>query len=245
MREIAEHNGVSKSTVKAYALRHGIKPVDTSGNAYLYPEDLMEIIADKYAEPAHSAELFKQAENSAELTNLEKRVAQLTEYVGWWSELDDQRLVPLYIYRLMFNSKAVRTEPGTVKLMTYFGRFSLNPANDQLKLAVGNGAFNYFVRRLHHITKEPADGYALLSRWNKYSDKNKHIVIQLLDESLSKKFKSYHDFKTGSSSGSNQGAGGSPLAIEKAISATGSRESDATRCKNALLADKKNKEMEM
>ena len=76
LKEIADRNGVSKSTVKAYTLRHGIKPIDTSGNTYLYPEDLMEIIAKKYAEPAHSAELFKQAEDSIEITNLEKRVPQ-------------------------------------------------------------------------------------------------------------------------------------------------------------------------
>lgn len=244
LKEIADRNGVSKSTVKAYTLRHGIKPIDTSGNTYLYPEDLMTIIADKYAEPANSAKLFKQATDSAELTNLEKRVVQLKDYMSWWSKLDDQRLVPVYIYRYMFGNKAVKCDEKAIKLLEYFGNFSLEPANEKLKRAVECGEFEQFAWTVYRCMKRPADMYVMVTRWNKYSNDNKHLLVEYVDNSLSKKYKSYREFKTGSSSGS-QGAGGSPLAKTKAISATGSGEPDATRCKTALLAGKENKEMEM
>lgn len=244
LREIAERAGVSKSTVKAYTLRHGIKPVDTSGNTYLYPEDLMEIIAEKYAEPANSAKLFKQAEDSIEITNLKKQVAQLIDYAGWWSELDDQRLVPVYVYRYMLTNKAVQTDEKAIKLLKYFGSFSLDPTNEKLKQAVKHGEFEYFVWMIYRCMKRPADMYVMINRWNKYSDDNKHLLVKYVDSNMSKKYKSYHDFKTGSSSGS-QGSGAPALEKEKLISATGSDEPKAKRCKSALLAGKKDKEMEM
>lgn len=248
LKQIADRNGVSKSTVKAYASRNGYKPVDTTGNAYKYPADLMAVITEKYGEPANSKKLFSEAVANAESKHadapakqvdaLTKRVDQLIDFAGWWAELDDQRIVPVDVYRYILGSKIVRTDKESIKLLSYFGGFSLNPMNNRLKRAVTNGTFNYFAHRLHHITKDPANEYVLLARWHKYSDKNKHLVVKLLDESLSKKFKSYREFKSG-------GSGGRPLDDKKAESATGSEEPVAERCNSALLASQNDKEMEV
>ena len=244
LKEIADRNGVSKSVVKGYASRNGYKPVDTTGTAYRYPADLMAVITEKYGEPAHSKKLFDEAVANAESKQddaLTERIDQLIDYAGWWSELDDQRIVPVDVYRYMLGSKVVRNDKESIKLLSYFGGFSLNPANLRLKHTVTNGAFNYFAHRLHHITKEPANEYVLLARWHKYSDKNKHVVVQLLDESLSKKFKSYREFKADRFGGS----GGVKPHVKKADSASGSTEPVAERCKSALLASQNDKEMEV
>lgn len=244
LKEIADRNGVSKSVVKGYASRNGYKPVDTSGTTYKYPADLMAAIAEKYGEPANSKKLFNDAvenANSKQNDALAERIDQLIDYAGWWAELDDQRIVPVDVYRYLLGSKIVRNDKESIKLLSFFGGFSLNPMNHRLKHAVNDGIFKFFASRLHHITKEPADEYVLLARWHKYSDKDKHLVAKLLDESLSKKFKSYRDFKADSF----QGAGGSPLANKKADSASGSREPGKERSTSALLAPSKDKEMEV
>lgn len=244
LKEIADRNGVSKSTVKAYAGRNGYKPVDTTGTAYRYPADLMDVISQKYGEQANSKKLFDDAVANAESKQdgtLAEQIDQLIDYASWWSELDDQRIVPVDVYRYILGSKTVRNDEKSIKLLSFFGGFSLNPTNRRLKRAVSDGTFKFFAYRLRHITKEPADEYVLLARWHKYSDNNKHLVVQLLDKSLSKKFKTYRDFKADSF----QGAGGSPLAVKKAESATGSEEPDAERCNSALLANQKKKGMEV
>ena len=144
----------------------------------------------------------------------------------------------------MFNSKAVKHDEKAIKLLKYFGNFSLDPANEKLKRAVEDGEFEYFAWIIYRVMKKPADMYVMINRWNKYSDDNKHLLVKYVDNNMSKKCESYRDFKTGSSSGS-QGSGAGALEKEKAISATGSDEPDAKRCKSALLAGKKDKEMEM
>ena len=168
----------------------------------------------------------------------------MTYYASWWSELDDQRLVPVYVYRYMFNTKAVKRDEKAIKLLEYFGNFSLDPTNEKLKRAVEHGEFEQFAWTIYRCMKQPTDMYVMVTRWNKYSDDNKHLLVKYVDNSLSKKYKNYRDFKTGSSSGS-QGAGAVALAKTKADSATGSREPNAKRCKSALLAHKQDKEMEM
>ena len=111
LKQIADRNGVSKSTVKGYAERNGYKPVDSTGTAYRYPADLMAVITEKYGEPANSKKLFNQAVANAKSVRddaLVKRVDQLIDYAGWWSELDDQRMVPVYFYRFILSDKSVQ-----------------------------------------------------------------------------------------------------------------------------------------
>lgn len=244
LKEIADRNGVSKSTVKAYTLRHGIKPVDTSGSAYKYPEDLMTIIADKYAEPANSKKLFDDAIANTESKHtdapvkqvdaLTKRVDQLIDFASWWAQLDDQRMVPMYFYRFILRDKAIRTDKRTTKIMAYFGDFSLDPRNKQLRDAVTSGTFRSFVGWVYKMLWKPTDIYMAIQKWNKFSSDGKTRFVQILDDKLSKHYENYCDFKTG-------GAGGRPLAEIKADSATGSDEPDGARCKSALLAPSKDK----
>lgn len=244
LKEIADRNGVSKSVVKGYAARNGYKPVDTTGTAYKYPADLMAVITEKYGEPANSKKLFDEAVANTESKQndaLVERIDQLIDYAGWWAELDDQRIVPVDVYRYVLGSATVRNDAESIKLLSFFGGFSLNPTNQRLARAVSDGAFKFFAQRLHHITKEPANEYVLLARWHNYSDKNKHVVVQLLDKSLSKKFESYREFKADSF----RGPGGGKPHVKKADSASGSTEPVAERCKSALLANQKKKGMEV
>lgn len=251
LKEIADRNGVSKSIVKGYAGRHGIKPVDTSGTTYKYPADLMTIIAEKYGEPVHSKKLFDDAMKNTEskhtdapvkqVAALTKRVNQLIDYAGWWSELDDQRMVPVYFYRFILSDKSVQNDKRAVKIMAYFGGFSLDPKNDRLRDAVASGAFKSLVNWIYNMMRKPADVYQSIYRWNKFSNDGKVRSIEILDDRLSKNYESYRDFNNGS----NQGAGGKPLANKKAESATGSNEPNTERCNSALLASDKDKEMEM
>lgn len=244
LKQIADRNGVSKSTVKAYASRNGYKPVDTTGSAYKYPADLMAVITEKYGEPANSKKLFNQAVANAKSVRddaLVKRVDQLIDYAGWWSELDDQRMVPVYFYRFILSDKSVQNDKRAVKIMAYFGGFSLDPKNDRLRDAVASGAFKSLVNWIYNMMRKPTDVYQSIYRWNKFSNDGKVRSIEILDDKLSKNYANYRAFNTGS----NQGAGGSPLAVKKAESATSSEEPDAERCNSALLANQKKKGMEV
>ena len=60
LKQIADRNHISKSTVKSFAATHGFKPIDKSGNAYIYSDELMAVVTEKYGEPANSAKLFNQ-----------------------------------------------------------------------------------------------------------------------------------------------------------------------------------------
>ena len=248
LKQIADSNHVSKSTIKSFAATHGFKPIGKSGNAYIYSDDLMAVVAEKYGEPANSAKLFDQAvsasENADIKTNneLKKQVSQLRNFAIWWAELDDQRLVPVYIYRYIFNSKIIRKDECSVKIMQFFGAFSLNPANEKLEHAVNNGTFEFFVWRFYRLLGRPSNAYVMISNWGKCSDGKKHSIIHDLDNALAKNYKTYRNFQTGSTdSGGVQGAGVKTPAISAGSSST-SDDSEVGRCKTALLADKKSTE---
>ena len=251
LKEIADRNGVSKSTVKAYAGRNGYKPVDTTGTAYKYPADLMTVIAEKYGESANSKKLFNEAVANVEskqddtvakqIGGLTERVDQLIDFASWWAQLDDQRMVPVYFYRFVFDDAAIRANKRTAKIVAYFGSFSLNPTNKQLRNAVTTGAFKSLVKWVYVMLWKPADIYEAIRKWNKFNRAGKTRFVQILDNKLSKYYESYREFKPSVSGGTG---GGKPL-DENADSAPGSSEPGAERCKTALLAPTKNKEMEV
>lgn len=241
LKQIADRNGISKSTVKGYAERNGYKPVDTAGTAYRYPADLMAVITEKYGELANSKKLFNQAVANAKSVRddaLVKRIDQLIDFASWWAQLDDQRTVPVYFYRFILDDKSIRNDKRTIKIVAYFGNFSLNPKNARLRDAVANGAFKSLVRWVYTMLWKPADIYQSIQRWNKFSSSGKQHFVKYLDDRLSKNYKSYRDFKSG-------GSGGGKPHAKKADSAPGSSEPVATRCKSALLANQKKKEKEV
>lgn len=248
LKEIADRNGVSKSVVKGYAGRNGYKPVDTTGTAYRYPADLMAVIAEKYGEPANSKKLFDEAVANTEskqddtvakrVDGLTERVDQLIDFASWWAQLDDQRTVPVYFYRFILDDKSIRNDKRTIKIVAYFGNFSLNPKNARLRDAVANGAFKSLVRWVYTMLWKPADIYQSIQRWNKFSSSGKQHFVKYLDDRLSKNYKSYRDFKSG-------GSGGGKPHAKKADSAPGSSEPVATRCKSALLASQEDEEKEV
>lgn len=248
LKEIADRNGVSKSVVKGYAGRNGYKPVDTTGTAYRYPADLMAVIAEKYGEPANSKKLFDEAVANTEskqddtvakrVDGLTERVDQLIDFASWWTQLDDQRTVPVYFYRFVLTDKSIRNDKRAVKIMAYFGDFSLNPNNNHLHDAVTDGAFKSLVTWVYNMLRKPSDVYQSIQRWNKFSTSGKQHFVKYLDDRLSKNYKSYRDFESG-------GSGGVKPHVKKADSASGSTEPVAERCKSALLASQNDKEMEV
>lgn len=245
LKQIADSNRVSKSTVKSFAATHGFKPIGKSGNAYIYSDELMAVVAQKYGEPANSAKLFNQAVSATENTDtesdneLKKQVDQLSEFASWWAELDDQRIVPVYVYRYIFKSKIIRKDECSVKILQFFGGFSLNPANEKLERAVNNGTFEFFAWRFYRLMGRPANAYVMISNWGKCSDGKKHSIIHDLDNALANNYKTYRNFQTGS--GGVQGAGVKTPAIS-AGSSSSSDNSEMERCKTALLADSKSAE---
>ena len=248
LKQIADSNHVSKSTIKSFAAGHGFKPIGKSGNAYIYSDDLMAVVAEKYGEPANSAKLFNQAvsasENADIKTNneLKKQVSQLRNFAIWWAELDDQRLVPVYIYRYIFNSKIIRNDKCSVKILQFFGGFSLNPANEKLEQAVNNGAFEFLAWRFYRLLGRPANAYVMISNWGKCSDGKKHSIIHDLDNALAKNYKAYRELKIGSTGSDVKGAGVKTPAKTSADSSSSSDNSEMERCKTALLADTKSTE---
>ena len=245
LKQIADSNHVSKSTVKSFAAAHGFKPIDKSGNAYIYSADLMATVTEKYGEPANSAKLFNQAVSATEnngIDELKQQVDQLSNFASWWAELADQQLVPMYVYRYIFKSKIIRKDECSVKILQFFGGFSLNPANEKLEHAVNDGTFEFFVWRFHRLMNRPANAYVMISRWGKCSDADKHLIVQKLDNALSKNYRGYRDFSTDSiGSGDVKGAGVKTPA-NSAGSSSSSESSDSGRCTTALLADSKSTE---
>ena len=244
LKQIADRNRVSKSTVKSFAAAHGFKPIDKSGNAYVYSDELMAVVAQKYGEPANSAKLFNQAVSVAEsngIDELKKQVDQLSSFASWWAELADQQLVPMYVYRYIFKSKIIQDDKCSEKILRFFGGFSLNPANKKLERAVNDGTFEFFVWRFHRLMNRPANAYVMISGWGKCSDALKRSIVQKLDNALSKNYKTYRDFRTGSTGSDVQGAGVITPA-NSAGSSSGSENSESGRCKTALLADSKSEE---
>ena len=244
LKQIADRNHVSKSTVKSFAATHGFKPIDKSGNAYIYSADLMAVVAEKYGEPANSAKLFNQAvsaTNNGDISGLKKQVDQLSDFVGWWADLDDQKLVSVYVYRYIFNSKIIRFDSDSIKILRFFGDFSLNPQNRKMEQAVKSGAFKYFAWRFYRILSRPANEYVMMSRWSKRSDDDKHAIVRQLGRDLSRNYKAYRELKTGSTGFDVKGAGVKTPA-NSAGSSSSSESSDSGRCKSALLADSKKSE---
>lgn len=246
LRQIADRNHVSKSTIKSFAASHGFKPIDKSGNAYIYSDDLMATVAEKYGEPANSAKLFSQAMSANEnnsIDELKQQVDQLSNFASWWAELADQQLVPVYVYRYILKSKIVRNEKSSRRILRFFGGFSLNPANKKLEQAVNNGAFEFLVWRFYRIMNRPADAYVMISRWAKSSDADKRSIVQKLDKALSRNYKTYRELKTGSTGSDDvKGAGVKTPAKTSADCSSSSESSDSGRCKTALLADSKSAE---
>ncbi len=240
LRQIADRNHVSKSTIKSFAASHGFKPIDKSGNAYIYSDDLMATVAEKYGEPANSAKLFSQAMSANEnnsIDELKQQVDQLSNFASWWAELADQQLVPVYVYRYILKSKIIQDDECSEKILQYFGGFSLNPSNKKLEQAVTDGAFEFFVWRFHRLMNRPANAYLMISRWAKCSNADKHSIVQKLDNALSKNYRGYRDFSIGSTgSGGVQGAGVEAPANSADFSSD-SENSESGRCKTALLAD--------
>ena len=237
LQQIADRNHISKSTVKSFAATHGFKPIDKSGNAYIYSDELMAVVTEKYGEPANSAKLFNQAvsaTNNGDISGLKKQVDQLSDFVGWWADLDDQKLVSVYVYRYIFNSKIIRFDSDSIKILRFFGDFSLNPQNRKMEQAVKSGAFKYFAWRFYRILSRPANEYVMMSRWSKRSDDDKHAIVRQLGRDLSRNYKAYRELKIGSDD--VQGAGAKTPAIS-AGSSSSSESSDSGRCKTALLAD--------
>lgn len=238
LKQIADRNRVSKSTVKSFAATHGFKPIDKSGNAYIYSADLMAVVAEKYGESANSAKLFSDAVSATEnngIDELKQQVDQLSEFASWWPDFDDQKLVSVYVYRYILSSKVVRTDKESVRILQFFGGFSLNPSNEKLEQAVENGSFKFFVWRFSRLLNRPADDYAMISHWSKCSDNEKHSIVRNLDNALSKNYRGYREFSTGSGV---QGAGAKTPADSADCSST-SENSETGRCKTALLADSK------
>ena len=241
LKQIADSNHVSKSTIKSFAAPHGFKPIDKSGNAYIYSADLMAVVAEKYGEPANSAKLFSRAMSATEnngIDELKQQVDQLSNFASWWAELADQQLVPMYVYRYIFNSKIIRNDKCSVKILQFFGGFSLNPANEKLEQAVNNGAFEFLAWRFYRLLGRPANAYVMISNWGKCSDADKHSIVQKLDNALIKNYSAYRELRTGSDV---QGAGVKTPA-NSADSSSGSENSESGRCKTALLADTKSTE---
>lgn len=245
LKQIADSNHVSKSTVKSFAASHGFKPIDKSGNAYIYSDELMAVVTEKYGETANSAKLFSNAVSATEsndIDELKQQVDQLSIFASWWAELNDQQLVPMYVYRYIFKSKIIQDDKCSERIMRFFGGFSLNPANEKLEHAVNDGAFEFFTWRFHRLMNRPANAYALISRWGKCSDADKHSIVQKLDNALAKNYSNYRELKTGSTgSGGVQGAGVEAPANSADFSSD-SENSESGRCKTALLADSKKSE---
>lgn len=245
LKQIADRNRVSKSTIKSFAASHGFKPIDKSGNTYIYSDDLMATVAEKYGERANSANLFNQAVSATEnneIDELKQQVDQLSDFASWWAELNDQQLVPMYVYRYVFKSKIIRKDECSVKILQFFGGFSLNPANEKLEHAVIDGAFEFFAWRFHRLMNRPANAYVLISRWGKCSDADKHSIVQKLDNALSKNYKAYREFSTGSTSSDVAQGAGVKTPANSAVSSSSSDNSEMERCKTALLADTKSTE---
>lgn len=245
LKQIADSNHVSKSTVKSFAATRGFKPIGKSGNAYIYSDELMATVAEKYGEPANSAKLFSNAVSATEndgINELKQQVNQLSDFASWWAELADQQLVPVYVYRYILKSKIIQDDECSEKILQYFGGFSLNPSNKKLEQAVTDGAFEFFVWRFHRLMNRPANAYLMISRWAKCSNADKHSIVQKLDNALSKNYRGYRDFSIGSiGSGGDQGAGVKTPA-NSADCSSGSESSDSGRCTTALLADSKSTE---
>ena len=245
LKQIADSNHVSKSTIKSFAATHGFKPIDKSGNAYIYSADLMAVVAEKYGEPANSAKLFSRAMSATEnngIDELKQQVDQLSNFASWWAELADQQLVPMYVYRYIFNSKIIRNDKCSVKILQFFGGFSLNPANEKLEQAVNNGAFEFLAWRFYRLLGRPANAYVMISNWGKCSDGKKHSIIHDLDNALAKNYKAYRELKIGSTGSDVKGAGVKTPAKTSADSSSSSDNSEMERCKTALLADTKSTE---
>lgn len=244
LKQIADRNHVSKSTIKSFAASHGFKPIDKSGNTYIYSDELMAVATEKYGEPANSTKLFNQAVKNADSKQVEalsQQVNRLVEFAGWWADFDDQKLVSAYVYRYIFSSKVVRADKGSARILQFFGGFSLNPANKKMEQAVKSGSFKFFVWRFSRLLNRPGDDYVMISRWSKCSDNEKHSIVRNLDNVLAKNYGDYCKLRTDLTSSDVQGAGVKTPA-NSAGSSSSSESSDSGRCKTALLADEKSTE---
>lgn len=67
--EMSDASGVKRETIKSFLARNNVQPVDTSGKAYKYPADVLDMIISKYT-PLHEIKRLRAGDPSVfEQTN--------------------------------------------------------------------------------------------------------------------------------------------------------------------------------